>query len=813
MFRLVIPYFFVIQILLGQWEQSTGTENLDTQSLLTIGDYNFMGGATGAYLSTDEGASYQLSNAGNDSNGPTRGFTFDSLYIYSCTSQGVFRSDNYGESWVPKNLGLSSLLSHGIINVHSRLVHAGPSGVSISSDHGDNWQEAGLSGTDVRCVTNIEDTLFVGTTGQGLYKSTDWGTTWIQINNGITSSNFRAIQSKGNILFAGGQTGTGVFRSDDYGSSWELLTNGISTAAYRGFANNDDLIIAGSTGAGVFYSLDNGDSWTEINDGLLDQTVFDLELNDNYIIAGTHSNGVFRYPLSGILPSIACNEGEVDLGWGDCNDWVNTFHSNGCMPSGCYSIESTTFIDLSDMSSGQVVIGDIPPEIGQLTNLTNLNLSINEISEEIPLEIGNLTSLIFLGLGGNQLSGQIPPNIGTLTSLTYLSLDGNQLTGNIPVSIGNLTNLDFLFLNNNQLTGYIPSEIGDLIDLGTLFLMNNQLTGIPESFCNLNPNFSVYLFNNYFCPPYPLCVQDNIGSQDTSNCNAGIQEVFNPATGRVWMDRNLGASQVATSASDDAAFGSLYQWGRGSDGHELRNSSTINITSSEDTTGHSFFILADSDWRDPPNDSLWQGINGINNPCPQSFRLPTEEEFEEERLSWTSNNAEGAFNSLLKLSLAGARSRMTGDIGNVGAFAGYRTSTVNGTLSRVLGIGQNNSMMGDRDRADGNCVRCIKDQQILGDYNIGLVNDFKLYDAYPNPFNPVTSISYDLPIAGLVNVTVYDIMGRIVKTLVNSSQSTGYKSIQWNATNDRNKRISAGLYMYTIQIGEFRQTRKIVLLK
>jgi hypothetical protein len=156
---------------------------------------------------------------------------------------------------------------------------------------------------------------------------------------------------------------------------------------------------------------------------------------------------------------------------------------------------------------------------------------------------------------------------------------------------------------------------------------------------------------------------------------------------------------------------------------------------------------------------------------------------------------------------------MSGDIGNVGAFAGYRTSTVNGALSRVLGIGQNNTMMGDRDRADGNCVRCIKDQQILGDLNIGLVNDFKLYDAYPNPFNPATSISYDLPIAGLVNVTVYDMMGRIVKTLVNSSQAAGYKSIQWNATNDINKRVSAGIYLYTIQIGEFRQTQKMVLLK
>ena len=90
---------------------------------------------------------------------------------------------------------------------------------------------------------------------------------------------------------------------------------------------------------------------------------------------------------------------------------------------------------------------------------------------------------------------------------------------------------------------------------------------------------------------------------------------------------------------------------------------------------------------------------------------------------------------------------------------------------------------------------------------------FKLSQNYPNPFNPVTSLRYDLPEEGLVNITVYDMMGRVVKTLVNGSQTAGYKSIKWNATNNRNEPVSAGLYLYTIQAGEFRQTRKMVLLK
>ncbi len=90
---------------------------------------------------------------------------------------------------------------------------------------------------------------------------------------------------------------------------------------------------------------------------------------------------------------------------------------------------------------------------------------------------------------------------------------------------------------------------------------------------------------------------------------------------------------------------------------------------------------------------------------------------------------------------------------------------------------------------------------------------FALFSAYPNPFNPITSLRYDLPNDGLVNIIIYDMMGRIVKTLVNRHQTAGFKSIQWNATNDRNEPVSAGFYLYTIQTGNFRQTKKMVLLK
>ena len=104
-----------------------------------------------------------------------------------------------------------------------------------------------------------------------------------------------------------------------------------------------------------------------------------------------------------------------------------------------------------------------------------------------------------MNLSNSELTGSIPPEIGNLINLTYLNLGGNQLTGEIPPEIGNLTNLTWLWLYDNQLTGEIP-----------------------ESICDLNINWgSSNYFNisyNQLCTPYPSCIEDYVGEQDTSDC-------------------------------------------------------------------------------------------------------------------------------------------------------------------------------------------------------------------------------------------------------------------------------------------------------
>ena len=94
-----------------------------------------------------------------------------------------------------------------------------------------------------------------------------------------------------------------------------------------------------------------------------------------------------------------------------------------------------------------------------------------------------------------------------------------------------------------------------------------------------------------------------------------------------------------------------------------------------------------------------------------------------------------------------------------------------------------------------------------------IIDIYELSQNYPNPFNPVTTFRYDLPENSHVNITIYDMLGRQVRTLVNQTQDAGYRSVIWNATNDYGKPVSAGVYLYQIQAGEFRQTKKMVLLK
>lgn len=203
------------------------------------------------------------------------------------------------------------------------------------------------------------------------------------------------------------------------------------------------------------------------------------------------------------------------------------------------------------------------------------------------------------------------------------------------------------------------------------------------------------------------CVAGNTGVDENVAC------VANPSTNRFWMEKNLGASRVAESLTDTLAYGDLYQWGRLTDGHEKRNSGTTDLLSTTDVPVDGNFIITSSppyDWRVPQNNYLWQGVNGINNPCPAGFRLPTVSEWQAEIATWIPQSATGGFDSALKLPLGGYRSVTTGAIYNDGGAFRYWTSTADfaGNAFIVYTLSDMSIQIGIIGRAAGGSVRCIR---------------------------------------------------------------------------------------------------------
>jgi uncharacterized protein (TIGR02145 family) len=317
-----------------------------------------------------------------------------------------------------------------------------------------------------------------------------------------------------------------------------------------------------------------------------------------------------------------------------------------------------------------------------------------------------------------------PPTIGALncgsTSITGTLTSGTAASGvsaTVPYTGGNGGSYSAQTISSTGVTGLTATLTSGTLANGSGSL-SFAISGTPST--SGTASFALTI-GGQSCS-FTVSVQSALAAQYPANsvfCASGptaIVDVTNPTTGKIWMDRNLGATQAATSSTDAAAYGDLYQWGRRGDGHQCRTSATTTTLSSTDQPANGNFITTSGgnfDWRSPQNANLWQGVNGVNNPCPSGYRIPTETEINAERLSWSQNNSAGAFASPLKLPLAGYRDYGDGSLSDVGAYGSYWSGTVSGTHSRSLDFLTSDAYMFDGNRAVGLTVRCIKDASAI----------------------------------------------------------------------------------------------------
>ncbi|WP_396144501.1 hypothetical protein [Flavobacterium sp.] len=308
------------------------------------------------------------------------------------------------------------------------------------------------------------------------------------------------------------------------------------------------------------------------------------------------------------------------------------------------------------------------------------------------------TGNYYLGIELNTGSGYVAMGTTQLLSVPY-ALYANS-AGNTQAATPNLASV--LAVNNGANNLQIknladPTQSQDAVTMSFLLA---QISNLQQQITNSNSLIAQYPSGSIFCTSGPT----------------QIVPVLNPITGKTWMDRNLGASQVATSSTDSLAYGDLYQWGRRADGHQCRNSNTTLIPSSSAQPNHGDFIISTTtpDWLNPSNFNLWQGINGINNPCPSGYRIPTQSELNSERLSWTENNSNGAFSSPLKFPFSNPRNGSTGLFWLSYDYGRYWTSTI-GTSTPNIDFNSIDfnfvisvTTFFDTPRKTGNSVRCIK---------------------------------------------------------------------------------------------------------
>ena len=213
----------------------------------------------------------------------------------------------------------------------------------------------------------------------------------------------------------------------------------------------------------ALYNATDGPNWIDNTNWLTDAPLEEWYGVDTDGQGRVHRLGLSRHGLTGEIP--------LELG-------------------GLSNLESLSL-------NSNALWGDIPPELGDLSNLEWLSLSSNDLSGEIPPELGGLSNLEVLWLSSNDLSGEIPPELGGLSNLESLLLSSNDLSGEIPPELGGLSNLEVLWLSSNDLSGEIPPELGGLSNLESLLLSSNDLSGeIPPELGGLSNLESLLLSSN-----------------------------------------------------------------------------------------------------------------------------------------------------------------------------------------------------------------------------------------------------------------------------------------------------------------------------
>lgn len=337
------------------WDLIDSTNYWDeVYSIIANGSTIVIGTKYGIYLSQDDGMHWRNLKSKYSI---TAIELIDTVLFIGTKENGIFKSIDYGENWVPINNGIPyqystyyseiSLIKHFGGTVLAANNYTGPfyisknggsswneirvglkagdtvkipgafsflesdttifvgsySGVFQSADSALTWQQfsQSIEGMKVQSFARFGSSLFAGTAGAGIYKSTDNGRTWKQVNTGLPSVEVIALTSVGETIFAGTAT-AGFYKSDDKGENWKNIITGIYNTdldryIYKSpsLTSNDSILYLSSFyGGRLSKSFDKGETWTHYDSIFKEKYIIALAAAGSNVFVGTDANGVFR---------------------------------------------------------------------------------------------------------------------------------------------------------------------------------------------------------------------------------------------------------------------------------------------------------------------------------------------------------------------------------------------------------------------------------------------------------------------------------------------------------------------------------------
>jgi Secretion system C-terminal sorting domain len=780
-------------------------------------------------------------------NGPSAGTVLclaigDNGYIYAGTDgSGVYRSTDSGNTWVAANSGMTLTHVSALVIDKSGNIYAGTkdSGIFRSTDNGFNWSQidSGLTNTQILAliITN-SGALLAGTNGGGIFKSTNNGNVWS--NNGNTDTTYAFAKNPRANAFIYAGTGSSIYRSTDDGNSWtKLLT--FANITYGNVTTmvitNNGYIYAGDNYYfGVYRSTDNGNSWTQI-------TTSPFTLSHVSSLANN---------VSGFLFAASFGDGN-GFGVVESTDYGNVWNYKNTglyiMPSlpftyiSSLAMDKNGFLFAADQTDGKVyksvnttTVAPPKPVLYSPGNNSKGNslaptlswvpeLSADKFRLEVNTKSDFTGSIIYdqdtLTNYSKQISGltdnttyywrvTASTNYGQLsdTSATFsfttkllstsLSLPANNSMG---VSLSpTLSWTTVIGADKYRLEVNTKSDFSGTIvyDKDTVSLVTKQIGGLTD---NTKYYWRVTALNN---------LGNTSDTSSTFSFTTGqtlLSEVTNGALGittspTLSWNKTTGANTYRLEVNKNSDFTGTYVYDNATLTDTLQALSGLSYN-----TTYYWRVTASSNTLAKINtSSVYSFTTELENPA---LTWPGTDAITDTtiiRFNW--NIVIGA--NFYKIEVNSLRD-FSGDV--------KADSTLTDTkLALYKGLGADSTYYwrvtafnnaGNQSVAS---VDSFKTSIATGieDLTNTIPSVYKIYQNYPNPFNPTTTIKYSVPNSSFVTIKVYDILGRMVKSLVNEQKVAGNYSVQFNGSN-----FASGIYFYRMQAGDFVQTKKLILMK